>query len=127
MHGISMLVCLEQFSIFFFFFSSRRRHTRLQGDWSSDVCSSDLVGCAISGKSKLRVADCGNMLEAVLAKKLGERAIIGVFGDSLMWVPFSESDTCLAIKNRIDALAQQEERSEHHALAIPQFRKGQGV
>src|SRR5256885_5656366 len=36
----------------FFFFSSRRRHTRLQGDWSSDVCSSDLcrhgspTGCA---------------------------------------------------------------------------------
>src|SRR6266850_5966668 len=29
--------------IFFFFFSSRRRHTRLQGDWSSDVCSSDLL------------------------------------------------------------------------------------
>src|SRR2546426_11505502 len=27
-----------------FFFSSRRRHTRLQGDWSSDVCSSDLRG-----------------------------------------------------------------------------------
>src|SRR5256885_10389704 len=26
----------------FFFFSSRRRHTRLQGDWSSDVCSSGL-------------------------------------------------------------------------------------
>src|SRR5256885_7719624 len=28
---------------FIFFFSSRRRHTRLQGDWSSDVCSSDLL------------------------------------------------------------------------------------
>src|SRR4051794_41370619 len=27
-----------------FFFSSRRRHTRWTGDWSSDVCSSDLVG-----------------------------------------------------------------------------------
>src|SRR5256885_2911149 len=27
---------------YLFFFSSRRRHTRLQGDWSSDVCSSDL-------------------------------------------------------------------------------------
>src|SRR5437763_3260306 len=25
-----------------FFFSSRRRHTRYIGDWSSDVCSSDL-------------------------------------------------------------------------------------
>src|SRR5256885_8689206 len=28
--------------VYVFFFSSRRRHTRLQGDWSSDVCSSDL-------------------------------------------------------------------------------------
>src|SRR5690348_17925103 len=28
----------------FFFFSSRRRHTRWTGDWSSDVCSSDLMG-----------------------------------------------------------------------------------
>src|SRR5207248_7716990 len=27
----------------FFFFSSRRRHTRSYGDWSSDVCSSDLT------------------------------------------------------------------------------------
>src|SRR5699024_11815356 len=26
-----------------FFFSSRRRHTRSKRDWSSDVCSSDLV------------------------------------------------------------------------------------
>src|SRR5690348_17568531 len=26
-----------------FFFSSRRRHTRWTGDWSSDVCSSDLA------------------------------------------------------------------------------------
>src|SRR5436309_11266272 len=26
-----------------FFFSSRRRHTRFSHDWSSDVCSSDLV------------------------------------------------------------------------------------
>src|SRR5687768_16750687 len=26
-----------------FFFSSRRRHTRCSRDWSSDVCSSDLI------------------------------------------------------------------------------------
>src|SRR5476651_747680 len=31
------------FVSFFFFFSSRRRHTRYWRDWSSDVCSSDLV------------------------------------------------------------------------------------
>src|SRR6266705_3603586 len=29
--------------LFVFFFSSRRRHTRSYGDWSSDVCSSDLM------------------------------------------------------------------------------------
>src|SRR5215475_11800861 len=29
--------------LFFFFFSSRRRHTRFSRDWSSDVCSSDLL------------------------------------------------------------------------------------
>src|SRR5207247_7753520 len=28
---------------FCFFFSSRRRHTRSTRDWSSDVCSSDLI------------------------------------------------------------------------------------
>src|SRR5690606_40228251 len=28
---------------FCFFFSSRRRHTRFSRDWSSDVCSSDLI------------------------------------------------------------------------------------
>src|SRR3712207_8369993 len=33
----------ERFFICFFFFSSRRRHTRYWRDWSSDVCSSDLV------------------------------------------------------------------------------------
>ena len=82
------------------------------------------VGLRSSGKSKLRVSDCGNMLEAVLAKRLGRRAIIGVFGDSMMWVPFSQADSCLAIKNRIDAVAHTEERSKNGAMAIPQFEAG---
>src|SRR5207249_9066748 len=35
---------LRMFNLyFFFFFSSRRRHTRSKRDWSSDVCSSDLL------------------------------------------------------------------------------------
>src|SRR5260370_3995446 len=36
----SVLICS---SCCFFFFSSRRRHTRFKCDWSSDVCSSDLI------------------------------------------------------------------------------------
>src|SRR5688500_20257763 len=46
--------------LFLFFFSSRRRHTRLQGDWSSDVCSSDLVELAYTTSQRslaLRVVD----------------------------------------------------------------------
>src|SRR2546421_7144399 len=41
-----ILICDE---LFFFFFSSRRRHTRSDRDWSSDVCSSDLIGIAQQG------------------------------------------------------------------------------
>src|SRR2546427_9906564 len=37
----SLYISLYYF--FFFFFSSRRRHTRFDCDWSSDVCSSDLL------------------------------------------------------------------------------------
>src|SRR6266850_3930805 len=54
----------------FFFFSSRRRHTRLQGDWSSDVCSSDLSpGGSIY---KLAVAD-GHSAWGVSITKLPSR------------------------------------------------------
>src|SRR5256886_6710381 len=41
-----MPVRSEDLFLFFFFFSSRRRHTRFDCDWSSDVCSSDLLPAA---------------------------------------------------------------------------------
>src|SRR5207247_63253 len=51
------LVCLFFWSVyvflfllFFFFFSSRRRHTRSTRDWSSDVCSSDLVHVVVESQ-----------------------------------------------------------------------------
>src|SRR2546430_10247048 len=47
-----------------FFFSSRRRHTRFDCDWSSDVCSSDLV-----------VNNRGNSLSIV---DEAARAVVGV-------------------------------------------------
>src|SRR2546426_1894669 len=51
-----------------FFFSSRRRHTRLQGDWSSDVCSSDLwsvlVGSASLFYAALEMGCDGGVLAA---------------------------------------------------------------
>src|SRR5690606_40274164 len=42
-HGVHGLVRHLCGGVDFFFFSSRRRHTRFSRDWSSDVCSSDLI------------------------------------------------------------------------------------
>src|SRR5690606_146706 len=38
------------------FFSSRRRHTRFSRDWSSDVCSSDLVAAAREKHAAIQAA-----------------------------------------------------------------------
>src|SRR5437879_13649090 len=52
---------------FTFFFSSRRRHTRYIGDWSSDVCSSDLEhvllheGQQVPIAPQLQVANVGSV------------------------------------------------------------------
>src|SRR5690606_40302644 len=41
-----------------FFFSSRRRHTRFSRDWSSDVCSSDLLShLEIYGRQQVGAID----------------------------------------------------------------------
>ena len=44
-----------------FFFSSRRRHTRCSRDWSSDVCSSDLLTQSDVGESWQRGVVVGRL------------------------------------------------------------------
>src|SRR5699024_11862133 len=55
---------------FFFFFSSRRRHTISKRDWSSDVCSSDLIAKArrawVPVSSVARSVTRGSMLSVEL-------------------------------------------------------------
>src|SRR5256885_8906395 len=69
--NIFYVLCASDIFVFFFF-SSRRRHTRLQGDWSSDVCSSDL--------RELRVRGLQNHNHAVPAIHAGDRAAIALVG-----------------------------------------------
>src|SRR5256885_12816370 len=57
----------------FIFFSSRRRHTRLQGDWSSDVCSSDLQHDTCARLD--RVDDRLHARERIAPRHLDERVI----------------------------------------------------
>src|SRR5256885_4202921 len=65
----------------FFFFSSRRRHTRLQGDWSSDVCSSDLAA-PVSAPPVAPIADPDTARIAVAPVPTGETGNILVVDDN---------------------------------------------
>src|SRR5206468_7657650 len=66
---------------FYFFFSSRRRHTRSDRDWSSDVCSSDLVNYVAKHNYEIVTQDghfvsAGQASDDVLQKlKSGKLAI----------------------------------------------------
>src|SRR5256885_11881782 len=68
-----------------FFFSSRRRHTRLQGDWSSDVCSSDLAAgraaCELSaGTGNLGAAFTGVTSTAAIFNCDKSRGVVSGVG-----------------------------------------------
>src|SRR5215217_2701908 len=60
---------------FFFFFSSRRRHTRYWRDWSSDVCSSDLVHTRERGHGEELACE---------AARAGGGAVVAVGGDGIV-------------------------------------------
>src|SRR5207245_4963140 len=78
------------FFVLFFFFSSRRRHTRCYRDWSSDVCSSDLLD---TGIAKL----CAQVKQGLRLLVLCTPAATGK-GFSLARSPF---DMPIAVNNRI--------------------------
>src|SRR5207237_2383314 len=52
-----LIFCLAL--LLYFFFSSRRRHTRFKCEWSSDVCSSDLVELRVLPQPHLAGAGAG--------------------------------------------------------------------
>src|SRR5579863_5813782 len=64
----------------FFFFSSRRRHTRWTGDWSSDVCSSDLEN--VEREKQLAVGSQPDRFESSVTGRFSIE-LIEQSGDSL--------------------------------------------
>src|SRR5437870_11589044 len=62
--------------LFLFFFSSRRRHTRWPRDWSSDVCSSDLLRASDTEKSQ---QDVGHQRGAQAVER-GTQAFVNLLG-----------------------------------------------
>src|SRR5205807_3888194 len=75
--------------------SSRRRHTRLQGDWSSDVCSSDLalflgfgyIGVPVAFSLTAGVLVATAMTPISLPSMIGQ-LFNGVDSEALLAVPF---------------------------------------
>src|SRR5256885_5788946 len=83
-----------------FFFSSRRRHTRLQGDWSSDVCSSDLAQIAAHAKANpgaVAVGSSGHGSSGHMALLLFER----VAGVKMNHIPYKGSGDTRSEERRV--------------------------
>src|SRR5207237_4452521 len=84
---------------FYFFFSSRRRHTRFKCDWSSDVCSSDLVlGFVIRNPNPLSRP---LLLQARLPRKVARRARLGANGVRRQHPAQRELPTCRGLKRTV--------------------------
>src|SRR5258707_9580344 len=73
-HDTSLFINIIKICIFFFF-SSRRRHTRYWRDWSSDVCSSDLVNDLTNAATLAHLLKydsiLGNLKAAIKAEEIG--------------------------------------------------------
>src|SRR5256885_5589049 len=106
----------------FFFFSSRRRHTRLQGDWSSDVCSSDLPGPA---GPRAHGADAGAVTAAAKKKQKKEKADRKSTRLNSSHLVISYAVFCLKKKNNISTdpaytalgALRPQRRTRRHAIA----------
>src|SRR2546430_17101311 len=86
----------------FFFFSSRRRHTRFDCDWSSDVCSSDLV----RGRAYTVFAYESRAFRARLAELLARESFDLVHMDSLDlsgYLPALEGLPIVCVHHNIEA------------------------
>src|SRR2546430_3883767 len=80
-----------------FFFSSRRRHTRFDCDWSSDVCSSDLLSVprkTVAGHvSDPRVVEQVATWTRAAAGWAATRSLrLARFGDNMRYVAVTEGD-----------------------------------
>src|SRR5256885_17211503 len=88
----------ESITLLGFFFSSRRRHTRLQGDWSSDVCSSDLVACTCPTCSLAPAMAVAVALWAALGGKSARAPL--PFGTLSCWPVLGAGPHAMAIFSR---------------------------
>src|SRR5699024_7100986 len=105
-----------------FVFSSRRRHTRSKRDWSSDVCSSDLL---MAGYTQAQNSDMPEALEALEAQGVtimdefeagAVRGFVGVVGDQPVAVYVTAEGNAI-VGTRLDANGEPMDDEILHELA----------
>src|SRR5699024_11931764 len=110
-------------SCYFFFFSSRRRHTRSKRDWSSDVCSSDLVDTAREALERSRTDRDEARVAAVRAQTTHEQATTTAQNLNARLAADRESDSDESLDERVtEAKAQAQEREEAVASARARYQ-----
>src|SRR5690606_37216380 len=87
-----------------FFFSSRRRHTRFSRDWSSDVCSSDLVETDIASEFRYRAPVMAPGGLALFISQSGETADTLA---ALKWAK-SQGQHTAAVVNQVESTMARE-------------------
>src|SRR2546429_7385606 len=102
--------------VFFFFFSSRRRHTRCSRDWSSDVCSSDLI---VAGIVMLR----WGILATLIWHYTVDASLVGLFllrSNSLYFKVRSEEHTS-ELQSRLHLVCRlllEKKKKHHHLISV---------
>src|SRR5437870_10353927 len=86
-----------------FFFSSRRRHTRWPRDWSSDVCSSDLVAEAHEINGVISAQIDTSLYDAV--RRAGEgpplvQQLVDIFQWDIDFFALQKGDSFSAVVNK---------------------------
>src|SRR5207248_6987513 len=97
--SVLVFVCIVLFVFFFFFFSSRRRHTRSYGDWSSDVCSSDLIsGLRLASLNpEIRIVAHALELKAANVRAVLENYDLVIDGTDRLSTRYLINDACVLL------------------------------
>jgi len=82
------------------------------------IDSSGSMDQPVSSKSKMSKKDAGYTLSAILAKKVGRKAIIAVFGTDMKVVPFSASDSTMSIVQNMEREGATVQHSTNAYLAL---------
>src|SRR5258707_11096782 len=126
-------------AVMFFFFSRRRRHTSYWRDWSSDVCSSDLVNMCQGPAASERLLDlvprealAVNPPESVLNchrhRLVGHMAAAGLSFPRTLIVPTADPDALLPLVHQLngDGRPGWVKRGDVRAETRPDLVAGKG-